>query len=70
VGDTVLLRAEPPHLPPYVARLEALYSEHATGAHGPARAEARCGHTPPERDRVGSHGRWTRPCLQTAHMTV
>ena len=50
MGDTVLLRAEPPHLPPYVARLEALYSEHATGAHGPARAEARCGHTPPERD--------------------
>jgi hypothetical protein len=21
-------------------------------------------------DRVGSHGRWTRPCLQTAHMTI
>jgi hypothetical protein len=21
-------------------------------------------------DRVGSHGRWKRPCLQTAHMTI
>jgi hypothetical protein len=20
--------------------------------------------------RVGSHGRWKRPCLQTAHMTI
>jgi hypothetical protein len=21
-------------------------------------------------DLVGSHGRWKRPCLQTAHMTI
>lgn len=46
VGDTVLLRAERSDLPPYVARLEALYEERAAPAAAAAaaapRAEARC----------------------------
>jgi hypothetical protein len=41
VGDTVLLRAERSDLPPYIARLEALYEERAAPAATP-RAEARC----------------------------
>jgi len=43
VGDTVLLRAERSDLPPYVARLEALYEERGgAAAAAPPRAEARC----------------------------